>query len=49
MSNHWTAEDTKHFTPEIIARYLGDHPSWTFSMVSLEAAMNYYHPEGPTR
>ncbi len=43
----WTAENTANFTPEDIARYLP--PSWAFTFVSLDAAMNYYHPEGVAR
>jgi hypothetical protein len=39
----WTAEDTAHFTAEDIAALLP--PSWAYSFVSLEAALNYYRPK----
>ena len=43
----WTAKDVEHFTPEDINALLP--PSWVFTFVSLDAAMNYYYPEGVAR
>lgn len=39
-----TAADVASMTPERIAALLP--PSWVYSFVSLDAALNYYYPEG---